>query len=412
MKHVVFRIIIVAAAVLAGTSLPGMAQSVTRSRQVPGLRPYETDLAVMSRAEKDSVRMVAELWKLYVESFTSRIATEERRRSMWMDGAKDYLLEFDDGAMLYSSFRENRIIDIKKIGDGTYEIVAMTRSKLPGEDYYDWVESVYRLCAMSVVPSTRKGSQNNPFRLCNWLDAVIPTLTKTSYGCLDYFCAPGCTPPKRTAANVAGYAANLADEYCPGTPLHINYVVGPTVDQCRTMSGFLFNAYSNPLMGSATYKGESFNFYGKAFGDRTVLSNYYDDKYDLSLLVLKAGWPEALPMVLEGIAAYHGGYMEFSYDDLKAALRRFLGSGSHVDLADEEQVLDTSVLLSGKRGTGDVVVPLEGILGAVLAEYSLKNGGTGKVQELLRCKDYGSIFETVGIQPGDIASFIREASEQ
>ena len=49
-------------------SFSGSAQKVTRSRQVPGLRNYDTDLAVMSRAEKDSVRMVTELWKNYVDS--------------------------------------------------------------------------------------------------------------------------------------------------------------------------------------------------------------------------------------------------------------------------------------------------------------------------------------------------------
>ena len=48
-------------------SFPGFAQKVTRSRQVPGLRTYDTDLAVMSKEEKDSVRMVTKIWKNYIK---------------------------------------------------------------------------------------------------------------------------------------------------------------------------------------------------------------------------------------------------------------------------------------------------------------------------------------------------------
>ena len=139
------NIILLSALLLA--ALPAAAQQVTRSEQVPGLRPYKVDLPLMTSAEKDSVRMVADLWKRYVASFTTASVSKEERRSMWMDGAQDYLLEFDDGNLLYASFREDRILDIRKIGQGTYEIVAMTKSRLPGEEYADWVESVFRVLA-------------------------------------------------------------------------------------------------------------------------------------------------------------------------------------------------------------------------------------------------------------------------
>ena len=176
-------------------SFSGSAQKVTRSRQVPGLRTYDTDLAVMSKEEKDSVRMVADIWKMYVESFTSSSVSEERRRSMWMDGASDYLLEFDDGALLYSSYRENRIIDVRKLAHGIYELVCMTSSKLPGEEHDGWVEAVYRVCAMAVAKDPEDGSRNNPFRLGNWLDAVTSGLKKQTFGIIDYYRVPGCRIP-------------------------------------------------------------------------------------------------------------------------------------------------------------------------------------------------------------------------
>ena len=42
-------------------------------------------------------------------------------------------MEFDDGNLLYGTFRENRIEDIRKVNDGTYEITVVTRSKLSGD---------------------------------------------------------------------------------------------------------------------------------------------------------------------------------------------------------------------------------------------------------------------------------------
>lgn len=181
---------------LAAAAFPFCAaQEVTRSAQIPGLRPYKVDLEYMPRAEKDSVRMVAELWEGYVESFTSSSVDEARRRSFWVDGSPDYLQEFDDGNLLYASFRENRILDIRKLGGGTYELIAATFSKLPGEEYDNWVEAVLRVCVKAVASGN--GGKNNPFRLCNWLDAEFPSLTKTIFKGIEYYCVPGCGVPKR-----------------------------------------------------------------------------------------------------------------------------------------------------------------------------------------------------------------------
>ena len=84
-----FLNIILSSALLLA-ALPAAAQQVTRSEQVPGLRPYKVDLPLMTSAEKDSVRMVADLWKRYVASFTTASVSKEERRSMWMDGAQGW----------------------------------------------------------------------------------------------------------------------------------------------------------------------------------------------------------------------------------------------------------------------------------------------------------------------------------
>lgn len=400
-----FHKIIAAVAILMALQPLCSAQQPTNSAQIPGLRPYKVDLECMSRAEKDSVRMVAELWKGYVESFTSSSVNEARRRSYWVDGAPDYLQEFDDGNLLYASFRECRILDIRKIGGGTYALTAATFSKLPGDEYDNWMETVFRVRAEAVASG--QGGKANPFRLRNWLDAEMPTTMDSRLKGIEYHCSVGCEPPKRTAAEMSSFAKRFINEYAPSFHGTIRYVTAPTVDQCERLSGVLFNAYYNPLMNSASGKFSDRVFYGRIFGSDIVLSNYFDDKRDVALLLLRSEWPEALPIIQDGVATYHGGYMELSYADIKASLRRFLAGKKELDLSDDDNFYDLSIPVAGKDGQTAAVVPLEGLIGAAIVEYSLNQSGPGKVRMLLGCRSYADIFKMLGIPASDVNDFIR-----
>lgn len=396
-----------AAAVVLASASPVFSQEVTRSAQIPGLRPYDVDLKVISGAEKDSVRMVAELWKNYVLSFTSSGVSESQRRSMWVDGSADYLQEFDDGNLLYSSFRENRILDIRKVNGGTYEIICMTVSKLPGEDYEDWVESVYRVCAMAVAskPSV-KGARENPFRLCNYLDAVIPTLSKTSIGRDDFFCAGACEVPKRQASRISAFIQKFVNDYSIEAPARVKYVVAPSVDECERLSGFLFNVYSNPFMASVSVKNSNESFFGKTFGSDVLVSNYYDDIHDVARLLVRSGYPKALEMIQEGVASFYGGYMDCSYSDLKASLRVYLDKNK-VDFSDENNFYDLQAPLVRSGRFTSVFVPLENLLGSVLVERAVNANGSWKVRDLLACKGYSQLYPALGVSAKDINSFVK-----
>lgn len=400
-----FRKIIAAVILTLAIQSLSTAQQVTRSSQIPGLRPYKIDLECMSKAEKDSVRMVAELWQGYVESFTSSSVDESRRRSYWVDGSPDYLQEFDDGNLLYASFRENRILDIRKKGDSTYELTAATFSKLPGDEYSDWVEIVFRVRVEAVASG--QGGKANPFRLRNYLDAEMPAVTKSRFKGIEYHCSVGCELPKHIASEMSSFVSKFINEYAPSFHVPVRYVVAPTVDQCERMSGVLFNAYSNPLMASPAGKASDRMFYGRSFGKDIVLSNYFDDRRDVALLLLRSEWPKALPIVQEGVATYHGGYMDLSYSDLKSSLRRYLAGKKDLDLSDDDNFYDLSIPVAGKDGVTSAVVPLEGLVGAAIVEYSLSQSGSSKVCELLQCRSYAEIFKKLGIPASDVNDFIR-----
>ncbi len=405
MRNSIIYQVLLAAFLMTVTAASTCGQQVTRSHQVPGLRPYKTDLPVMTRAEKDSVRMVADLWKKYVESFTSASTTKSLSRSMWMNGMEDNLLEFDDGNMLYASFRENRVIDIRKIGGGTYELIGMTRSRLPGDDYEDWVECIYHVCAMAVADA---GDQENPFRLCNWLDAEIPTLSKIGSTSIEYYLAPGLRFPRRAIPPVKEFIEKFTAEYgiLPGGP--VRYVVAPSADQCERMAGYLFNAYSNPLMSSVAPKANGYGFFSRVMTGNTLISNYFDDYHGIALLLLKNnGFADSLPMLVEGVATFHGGYMDMSYDLLKSSLKMYISGNNDIDLSNEDNLYDVSIPVRKAGKPAPVAVPLETAIGAVLVEYAYTRGGPDLVKTLLGCGGYEKIFAALGIPAKDCNDFIK-----
>ena len=234
----------------------------------------------------------------------------------------------------------------------------MTSSRLPGEEYDGWVEAVYRVCAMAVAKDSGSG-RNNPFRLGNWLDAFASGLKKQSIGMIDYYRVPGCRIPAKDYSGMGSYAEKLVNDYGIGFDTKIRYVVAPTMEQCQQISGFLFNAYSNPLMGTVASKSSGYAFYGRTFGSNTMVSNYYDDCHDVALLIVRKGFPDALPMMHEGFASYYGGLMTFSYSDLKASLRAMFASGKKIDLSNEDSFYDTCIPVSAKGSPGPVALQLK-----------------------------------------------------
>lgn len=203
------------------------------------------------------------------------------------------------------------------------------------------------------------------------------------------------------------FVRNFINEYAPDFTGTVRYLVASSVDQCERLSGILFNAYSNPLMSSASGKNSDIAFYGRTFGSDIVLSNYWDDRHDVALLLIKSSWPKALPMVQEGVAAYYGGYMDLSYSDIKASLRRYLASKKDLDLSNDDNFYDLSIPVSGEDGVTAAVVPLEGIIGAAIVEYTIVQQGRSKVKNLLGCQNYSDIFKVLGIPSADINDFIR-----
>lgn len=397
MKRIVIFMIAAGGLMTAGRLA---AQEGMSSQLIPGLRSCEVDARVMSRAEKDSVRMVMELWQEYVSSFTDARIRERDRRALWVDGAQDYLAEFDDGNLLYATFRETDVLDIRKLNRGTYELILQTRSKLSG-DYAGWVESVFRVCAMAVAkPSARARGFQNPFRLCNWLDAVLPTLRQQEMRGITFYSEAAL--PKAALRSEANFVARFKQEYDLPEGMPVRYVAAPTADACRQLSGFLFNAYANPLQTGVPTPSGTRTFFGKAYPSGIVLSNYLDDRHDLILSLVRDAHPDAMPIVAEGMAHYHGGFMNWSYETLKASLRTYLLRYRDFDLAVEDNLYDRSVPVQD-----GVSVPLEPLVGALLVEEAFTRYGAWKVSELLECRDYADLFPLLGVPAKNIDRWLR-----
>ena len=96
-----------------------------------------------------------------------------------------------------------------------------------------------------------------------------------------------------------------------------------------------------------------------------------------------------------------------TYSDIKASLRRYLASKKDLDLSNDDNFYDLSIPVSGEDGVTAAVVPLEGIIGAAIVEYTIVQQGRSKVKNLLGCQNYSDIFKVLGIPSADINDFIR-----
>jgi hypothetical protein len=394
-----FSIFICLAAALFGLS----AAAQTSSREIPGLRPYDVDLKIMSVDEKDSVRMVSELWNEYVASFTDEKVSDERRREMWVDGAEDYLMEFDDGNLLYGTFRENKIEDIRKINGGTYEITIVSLSRLPGENE-GWVECAYRVLAMAVA---KAGKGENPFRLCNYLDAIVPTLEKTEGQGIVFYAPQYINIPKKTLASVAEFIESFKSEYGISASDEVECVIEPDADACVRSSGVIFNVYHNPMMAQEPLKYTNGRFYGKIFPSGKILTNFFDDNHDIVLSILNREYPDALPMMREGAAIFHGGWMDFDYASLRSCLINFLNLNEGIVLTNMDDLLDVMVPVSRNGSSSpEILIPLQYLIGARLADIAFSKYGAWKVKELLECKTYSDLPLKLGSAPENILSLL------
>lgn len=97
--------------------------------------------------------------------------------------------------------------------------------------------------------------------------------------------------------------------------------------------------------------------------------------------------------------------MSNSYESLKESLRLFMESHEEIDFSDEDLFYDLTMPVKGVGST--VVVPLEGLLGALFVEHAWKNGGASLVKELLACHDYPEVLKVFRVNPEDAGSFIK-----
>ncbi len=98
--------------------------------------------------------------------------------------------------------------------------------------------------------------------------------------------------------------------------------------------------------------------------------------------------------------------MTNSYESLKKSLKLFIESHAEIDFSDEDLFYDLTMPLKGVEST--VVVPLEGMLGALFVECAWENGGDSLVKELLACKDYTDVLKVFHVDPDDAGAFIKK----
>ena len=89
----------------------------------------------------------------------------------------------------------------------------------------------------------------------------------------------------------------------------------------------------------------------------------------------------------EGAALFHGGWMDYEYSTLRSNLIKFLSVNKDTNLANMDDLLDILVGISRPSSeSAEILIPLQYLVAARLAEIAYSKYGPWKVKELLACE--------------------------
>ena len=94
----------------------------------------------------------------------------------------------------------------------------------------------------------------------------------------------------------------------------------------------------------------------------------------------------------EGAALFHGGWMDYEYSTLRSNLIKFLNVNKDTNLANMDDLLDILVGISRPSSeSAEILIPLQYLVAARLAEIAYSKYGPWKVKELLACESYADL---------------------
>jgi hypothetical protein len=324
--------------------------------------------------EDETVSEIADIWEKYILSFSSG-NPDSVRMDLWLNDSEDIIkyTRYSNKSLLYKT-GEQYTFNIRKLNDTIYEINSMSllfRTKA-GDFFIDYI---YKVCATIA---------NGHFKLLNYFDVKKYSLNRYTTSCIDYYYLPGLDFKKEQVDEVVRFVHDFKKQYNIIDNNIITYIMANNIDECNSMLGITYTRMRSEKL-----------YAGLTIYPRTVLSTRLNHIHELVHAVMIPLYPDALPMLHEGIATYYGGGANKNYDFHSTNVKRYLRENA-IDLSEQSNTYKTL----------DSETQLSNTLGALIIEYVLKNYGATKVLELFKSENYEDIFLQLGIPKKEINDFV------
>jgi hypothetical protein len=343
---------------------------------------------VVNSTDKEVVS-IQEFWKAYIKDMSqSNIKTQSDIFAKYWN-KEELDLGFTDiinDELPVYSLGEIIILSIDKQKNGFYNIKNKVVDNAPiGTDTSLAVFNVY----------VKKGPSG--YKLYNYFHLSKSNLLHSKIGDIDYYYPENFVFNPSQAAETDYFYTRISGIYANYQKKILTYIVATSFNEANRLIGY----DQSIVTSSSPYAGFSIK------NQRVILSTRVDHFHEIIHAVFFNKFPNSPALFNEGVATYYGGTGGFSYSKLIGQFKEFVKENPKTNLSDFD---DLNLLL--ENGTNNFY-----ILGAILVDYAIKNGGSQKVidlfdyslkSQLISDDPWPAIENVIGIKKDQFDSSIRK----
>ena len=327
----------------------------------------------------ENVKQIAEVWEKYIQKFQQNPDTAAILYWNTVENKQgEDIIRYN-----FSGFYYRIKVFTYNIKPSTnkdfYEINSL--SLIKNESDINDVVAVFRVCA---------AKENGEFKLYNYFYTIKDRLNNYSVDGIEYYYPCDYIFDKGKAQQSSVFLKNTLEKYNFEQQRKINYIVANSLDECNQLIGFHYTVVSssNAIAGAFRYPN-------------TLISTNVSHFHELTHSIFNIQFSNAPMILIEGIPTYYGGNTGIDFNDLKITFKKYFTENSQIDLSDFKTLYKSNLLPDGTN-------PYY-IVGALLIDYALKNGGEQAVLRLFEYTDenINEMFSNeFNIKREDIHNFI------
>ncbi|MDR1983705.1 MAG: hypothetical protein LBQ28_02630 [Prevotellaceae bacterium] len=329
----------------------------------------------------ENVRQIAAVWEKYVNKIVQQ---SDSAAILYWNTKEEYIgnkdiIRYDFGDGLY--YRVDQFVyNIKpSTNKDFYEINCLSLNK--SADNINDILACFRICAKK---------ENGEFKLYNYFYTIKDNINKHSVDGIDYYYPHNYKFDYKKAQQASDFLKNIRQKYNLQSEQNVVFIVANSLDECNELIGFHYTVVSTTIENAGYAMFPRVNI---------LLSSTITHYHELIHSIFSYSFKDISSLLSEGIATYYGGNAGIQLPELKKNFRQYIAENVEIDLSNLNSI---NKLLS--NGTNPYY-----IIGALIIDHALKNGGEQAVLRLFEYSDdniYDMFTNKFGIKREDIHNFI------